>query len=212
MREWTAPLGRNGELLAITMYRQFGLATLDIAAAAIRGAPLIKTWQHSIISPDGLLVGRAALLHEIKTKTQADVSRGGPRETDWIPRGEKFHGIDKNNFLGYLHAQKMLRLPLLLSIINIRDGLLLAATLQQLGDPYPSLLPQLHDMINWPQRHFKTLWEFDPRRLALYFREPPENKTEKRMRQFVEWLRPRQLEFAEFRQDLIDQLQYTWSR
>jgi hypothetical protein len=194
------------------MFRREGFAMVDVAAAAIRGAPLMRTWEGSIVAPDGIIVRNAMFLLEVKTKTRADHSRGGSRDADWIPGGQKFHCIDRANFLGYRRAQISFGRPLVVCVINIQDGLLLAATLRKLGDPYPSLQPQLYDVVNFPERRFAVLWEFDRRRLSTLFNEQPDKLNDARMHKVVNWLRPRQSEFDYFRRDLIDQLEDQWGR
>jgi hypothetical protein len=204
-------LGRNGELLADAMYRQEGFRVLDVAAAAIRGAPLLRKWECSIVAPDGLMVRNGIFWNEVKTKKRPGRSDGGPRGIKWVQRDEKFECVGRPNYHGYWRARKETGLPVVVTLIDVEDGLLMAATLEQLGEPYPSLQPNLYDVVNFPQRRFRILWEFDRKRLASYFHEPPEMKTERRMRRFAGWLRPRQYEFDYFRHDLILRLERQWT-
>jgi len=203
--------GRNGELLAAWMFRREGFATIDIAAAAAKGAPLLKTWEATIISPDGLMARRATFLYEIKSKRRAGKSDGGPREVEWVPKGQKFHCIERRQFLHYQRAQRSYGRPLILVVICMDDARLIAAPLDRLGEPYPSLQPEEMDVVNFPEERFSILWSFDPARLRRYFDEPPDVKNDRRMRLYLDWLCPRQQEFALFRSDLVNRLEDRWA-
>lgn len=212
MREYseTDRIGRIGELLAGNLYRGVGFASIDVAAAAIRGAPLIEHWETSIVAPDGIISRNAMFLHEIKTKRRADLSRGGSMGLSWIPHGQRFHGIDRANYLGYLRAQALFKRPCIITIVCIEDAEILAASLRQLGEPYPSLLPQLYDLVNFPIERFRRIWAFDPKRFPKLFNEQPEKLLPGRMRRIIEWLQPVQAEFDFLVADLIDECERQW--
>lgn len=205
-----ARIGRCGEILASCLWQQVGFAHIDIAAAAIRGAPLVNTWEGSFVAADGIMIRRGTFLHEIKTKQQSDSSRGGPRDVRWIPNGARFHCIEAPNDRAYRQQWRRTGLPFVLSIICIDDAELLAATLWRLGEPYPSLQPVRYNVVNYPVDRFARVWQFDPKRLAAFFREDPRKLSHARMRLFLEWLRPRQTEFGFLVRDLVGQLEDQW--
>lgn len=210
-------LGRATELLCYEMYGSVQFAQLDIAAATARGAPLVRSWEGAFVAADSLMVRRGIFLHEIKYKSKAGESGGGPRPdpdgpcpAGWIPRGERFHCIERPNFHSYRQQARKFKLPLILSVVTLDRGWILAASLRDLGEPYPCLRPDERDVVNFPERRFTVLWELDQKRLVKFYREPLEKLTPKRMRLFVDWLRPRQAEFAFFRERLITECENQW--
>jgi len=205
-----ARIGRCGEILAAHLWQQVGFAHIDVAAAAIRGAPLVNTWEGSFVAADGIMVRRGIFLHEVKTKQRANTSRGGPAGIEWIPRGAKFHGLERPLDRAYRRQQQRTGLPFVLTVICIEDAELLASTLWRLGEPYPSLLPELYDMVDYPVNRFSRIWTFDKRRLATFFREDPRKLVGDRMRNILDWLRPQQFEFDFLVRDLVSQLEDQW--
>jgi hypothetical protein len=181
-------MGERGELLASAIMRRHGYSYVNIAAGGPRGASLVRQWQGTLVSPDGMMVRTRPMLVEIKTKTCANESRGGSPGSNWMRAGVKFHGIDRANHEAYRLASEQLAMPLVVLLICIEDAVLVGATLQELGTPFPSLLPQVHDLVDFPISRFTVLTEFHPKRLKRYFAEPLQNLTEHRMRQFVLWL------------------------
>ena len=180
--------GDHGELLMSAIMRSHGFSFTKLGAIERRGAPMIRSWAHATIAPDGLMVRRAPLLAEFKVKSVADVSRGGSPGSNWMRSGQRFHGIDRENFLAYREASKRFNMPLVVLLICITDAVLVGASLEELGEPFASLLPQVHDMVNFPISRWTVLTEFHPKRLKQFFAEPLQRLTESRMVQFVPWL------------------------
>jgi len=203
-------VGRCAEILASALWQQVGFAHIDVAAAAMRGAPLVNTWEGSFVAADGLMIRRGTFLHEIKYKQRSNVSRGGAVGSKWIPRGARFHAIEAPNDRSYRRQWKRTGLPFVLTVVCEEDAELLASTLWRLGEPYPSLQPELYDVVDYPVDRFARIWTFDKRRLAKFFNQDPRTLTSARMRLFLDWLRPQQAEFDFLVRDLVSQLEDQW--
>lgn len=212
--EQNRDLGFRGELLTSAIMRMHSYTFVDIAAGGPRGASLVRSWTGTIVSPDGMMVRTAPLLVEIKTKTRTNISSGGSRDASWMRSGVKFIGIDRANHLAYRFASERLAMPLVVLCICVEDAVLVGATLEELGEPFPSLLPELHDMVNFPIDRWSVLMDFHPQRLKRFFAEPLERLTEARMRQFVPWLaaqsQQRAFSFVEFM--TFDNADPRWTR
>lgn len=195
-------LGARGELLASAIMRGHGYTFVDIAAGGPRGASLVRSWTGTLVAPDGMMVRTRPLLVEIKTKSRINISRGGAVGASWMRTGTKFIGIDHANHIAYCLGSVKLAMPLVVLVIIIEDAVLVGATLGELGKPFPSLLPELYDMANFPAERFTLLQEFDANRLRRYFQQPLHTLTEPRMRKFVPWLAlrapQRSFDFVEF--------------
>lgn len=135
------------------------------------------------------MVRTMPLLVEFKGKTQTNVSRGGAPGMDWMRAGTPFHAIERANFAAYHSTSTRLNMPLVVLLICIEDAVMVGASLEELGEPYVSLAPELYDVVDFPLDRFSVLMRFNKQRLKQYFSEPLERLTEARLRRFVLWLR-----------------------
>jgi hypothetical protein len=207
--------GRVGEILQFFLWLRFGTALEDLADRTERRAPLLYGREGTITSPDASGIKTAPLFVEFKTKSHHEEWRGGSinDQPRYPPRTEE--GIDRKKWLDYQRAEQMWRKPVVLSILSIKEGEVIAATLQQLGEPRHSL-HESFDLVNWDVRQFNRIASFDPNRLHALFRGPGRAQ-ELRQRwlralpprdeinRVLEWLQAQQAEFSLVRQHIFDQ-------
>ena len=190
--------GRNGEIIIHSFLVTHGFTAFDIGGTAHGSAPMLNSLHKNTIAPDALLIGNFPILGEFKTKTNPFDWNGGSQEMNHHIPPCLAHGIERRAFIDYREANK--QAPLVLFFLTINTGALHAASLDELGEPWPSVNDR-YDIVNWPLSSMARIVSFDHDRLWQFFRRERRhdglpNIAERR--ELVDWLRPRQLEIDPF--------------
>jgi hypothetical protein len=196
-------LGRDGEIIMHSFAIEHGFTTFDVGGTANGRAPLLNDKSTNIIAPDALHIRSVPVWAEYKTKTNAFDWQGGSREMTERAPPCLMHGINHRNFLDYRTAN--LKMPVVLWFLTVNTGALHIASLDQLGEPFPSVSDK-HPMINWPLSRMFRAVTFDPSRLWQYFRQSRRHDglpTADERKELLHWLRPRQLEFEAFTEHFL---------
>jgi hypothetical protein len=218
-KEWER--GRIGEILQMFVYLDYGVRIQDLADRTEKRAPLLRGRDCSIISPDTTAIKTAEFFLEFKTKTIHLEWNGGGRnaEKPHPPRSEQ--GIDRRLWLAYQMAEKDWRKPLVLSILCLQSCEIIAATLQQLGEPRFSP-NEGYDLVNWAVRRFHQIASFDRERLDRLFNGDDAQVLDIRKRWLeqmpnvndrtviLEWLRLGDGQFDFLRRFIFDQIEQGW--
>ena len=203
--------GRRGEVVIFTYLVQIcEFMAFDQSAAAKGCAPKLHSPIGNMIAPDAWMFHECLLFGEFKTKHEHPVWRNGG--DDRLPEG-KFQGIDGHVFRAYDAANQTV--PVVLFILCEEDGILFAASLDELGCPTPSLRPSQHPIVNWPLNLFIPLVTFDQARLSRFLNKPFDIETmvaNEAGKRLLDWLRPRQYELDHFRADLLHRLERRWGK
>jgi hypothetical protein len=191
-------LGRDGEILMHAFAIHCGCTAFDIGGTANGKAPVLNAAARNIIAPDALHLRDRPLWAEYKTKTNAFDWRGGSREMTDHPPPCLMHGIDERALNDYREAN--LKMPVVLWFLTLNTGQLHIASLDELGEPFPSVDGKW-PMVNWPISRMHRVVSFDRDRLWKYFRQQRRheglpNAAERRA--LLQALRPHQLEFDGF--------------
>jgi hypothetical protein len=216
--------GRLGEILQFNLYLRLGCQMFDLSDRTHNRAPLIYGGHglRTVISPDTFARKTADFLPEFKTKTQHQQWNGGSQNDAVRVSARVEEGIDRSKFKHYLEVQKMLGKPVVLSILSIKEATIIAATLQQLGEPRFSP-NRFYKFVNWDIRRFNLIATLDPKRLDRFFYS--DNAKLKDLRQcwlegmpafhevkrVLDWMRPEQREFEILRQFIFDQIERDWA-
>jgi hypothetical protein len=201
--------GRIGEILQFGFYQSVGVELEDLSDRTSARAPFLYGRTGKIISPDANAIRSARFFIEFKTKTH---HHNGTEE-----------GINDYSLEHYRAAQRRWRQPVVLSILSIQDGDLIAAPLDQLGEPRPSRDPDNFPLVNWRVRKFSRIARFSPRHLSTLFNgdgkaaalrerwlaQMPEAVE---IDKILDWLRAEQLEFDALREFIFDQTERDWAK
>lgn len=209
--------GRIGEIIQRALYQQWGVNFIDIAGSTNGRAPLLHSAQMQLPAADNLAIKTAPCWLENKTKTHHNPWNGGSLsdEIKTSPRIEE--GIDTSKWLTYQAVEQRTKMPFVLSILSLDESEMLAATLQQLGEPRWSPDPD-YDMVNWDVRSFARVARLDPERLHRYFEnrrigdewlvEPPNDR---KLADIADFLKPADSEFDVVLQHVFDQVEHSWN-
>jgi len=219
-REWKQ--GRIGEILQFFIYKDFAVEMQDLADRTEKRAPLLYG-KCQIPSPDISAIKTARFFVELKTKTKHQLWGGGAIDDPIKYAARTEEGIDRDKWHHYQQASQRWRQPVVLSVLCIKAGDMIAATLDQLGKPRCSPRPE-YDLVNWDIRQFSSLASFDADRLQRLFNfNNPEPRIkilqdlwlqqmprEQQVRSVLSWLSARQLQFDVVRQFIFDQIEREW--
>jgi hypothetical protein len=219
-REWCK--GRRGELLTTAVWAGYHFLVHDLSSMNHAGAPRLQQATETFRAPDHLLIRNVTFYVDSKTKSAAfNWKGGGPDHSDrQMPRGPA-HGIDARAWGEYWRTQEASGVPVVIVVLDIAGAVMLANSLRQLGEPYPSVNPQFK-MVNWPVSKFNVVTRFNPKGIGRYFYMDPDNPIERTrtvrpppagmpdpraMQRWLDQLRPEQEEFSYFREIIIRELE-----
>jgi hypothetical protein len=207
----TLRFGRRGEVVWFHYIVQVcEFIAFDQSAAANGRAPVLHQSGGNLIAPDAWLFHDLMLFGECKTKRHhLDWRNDGE---DMLPTG-KAQGIDRRVYGAYGAAN--VKVPVVLFIICVEDGTIYAASLDELGQPTPSLQPTVHPMVNWSLNLFTPIVVFDRDRLDAFLNKPVDIEVmpdAAQGRRLLDWLRPQQYELNHFRADLLHRLERRWGK
>jgi hypothetical protein len=213
--------GRTGEILQFVIYRNFGMTMLDVADRTHGRAPMLYCDECKIISADSIGSGKnGGAQIEFKVKTAQMHWRGGSPQDNPRVSARNEHGIDRIKFHNYLKAQEKFGMPLVLSILCVETGTMIAATLEELGEPRFSS-DKLHDLVSWDVRSFKTIAKFGKGKLFRLFTgsgkaaDLRERWSQKMpdiasIQRVIKWLDIQERELPGFAGFRFDQIEHGW--
>jgi hypothetical protein len=216
--------GRLGEILQLHVYLNLGVKIQDLADRTHKRAPLLLRRTGEIVSPDASAIKTGKFFFEFKTKSSHEKWDGGSKDDNpkTPPRTEE--GINNYSYQDYLAAEQDWHQPVVLSILSIKEGELIATTLNHLekfGKPRLSHDPAW-PIINWNVDAFSRVAAFDPERLDRFFNEDEPSTNTGRERwlsalprhdeaiKMLEWLGCRQTEFDEIARFVFDCIERDW--
>jgi hypothetical protein len=214
-RAWQ--IGRRGEILQMAVLASLGYRLVDVSGSSNNKAPLLLGHRSCCITADAIGFRTGPLNLEFKTKEHHTEWRGGSRwdEVPTAPRLEE--GWDYRKHESYSVLEKVTGLPVVVTVLSIKEGELLANSLRRLGKPRRSP-NQAFDFVSWDIKSFRRVCTFDLDRLHSYFfladgtlrHAPTDVPSANELRRVVDFLRPALGEFEPFVLDLIDQMEVDW--
>jgi len=204
-------LGRNGEILMHAFAIEHGCTTFDVSGTAHGRAPLLHSRSRNLIAPDALHLRNFPIWAEYKTKSHAFNWNGGARnhEGHRMPPGLA-HGIEARAFHDYKVANA--QIPVVLWFLTINTGMLHAASLDELGEPFESV-DSSYPIVNWPISRMQRVASFDRSRVFRFIAAPPRHNlpTEGQRQELLRWLRPVQVEIDGFVEHFLTVCERRWA-
>lgn len=205
-------LGRNGEMLIHAFAIEHGCTAFDISGTAHGRAPMLNSRSRNTIAPDALHIRNYPIWAEYKTKKNTFDWNGGSRADDVGRRMPPClsHGIDARAFEDYKRAHT--QIPVVLWFLTKNTGMLHVASLEELGEPFPSV-NSAYPVVNWPISRMKRVVSFDRGRVRQFLDKPlrPSLPLDRERKELLHWLRPVQLEFDGFVEHFLSAWEHRWA-
>jgi hypothetical protein len=214
---WQWHQGRRGEYLHLGLWASFGWGLMDVGGTTRHVAPLLRLFDYGIVAPDAIGFRRGQVAFQFKTKAK-HMRWGGGSANDAVRVPKRIEeGIDRRCWEQHLAFQRQTGIPIVMSILTIEPAELIAASLDELGEPRYSPDPG-QDLVNWDVRRFHRICELDPAQLRCYFFTPDGIRREApvdapsvaQMRRWIERLQPRQCAFPAFIADFLERTERGW--
>lgn len=171
LKTWQWHQGRRGEYLQLGLYAAYGWGLMDVGGTTRNVAPLLKLFDSAIVAPDAIGWRKGQVAFQFKTKAHHFAWGGGSANDTPKVAARTEEGIDRRCWEQHKQFQVATGIPVVLSILTINPAELLAATLDELGEPRFSPAAG-QDLVNWDVRRFHRICYLDPAHLRCYFFTP----------------------------------------